>query len=94
MPQLCGRRGQILNCKHLTACNAAGYRFRAFAVDALGILAPNTSALLTRLAHLLEFTQGLPSYFAKQLLFRRISFAVYLGVALQLVARRELLPFG
>ena len=81
-------------CKHLAACNAAGFRFRAFAVDALGVLAPDASALLTRLAHLLESTQGLPSYLARQLVFRRLSFAVHLGVARQLVARRELLPFG
>ena len=92
MPQLCGRKRP--NCKHLAACNAAGFRFRAFAVDALGVLAPDASALLTRLAHLLESTQGLPSYLARQLVFRRLSFAVHLGVARQLVARRELLPFG
>ena len=58
-------------------------------MDVFGVLAPDASALLHRFAALLETSQGLPSYLAKQLVFRRVSFAVHLGVARQLVARRE-----
>ena len=75
--------------KHLTACNAAGYDFTAFAVDTFGVLAPDARKLLFRLARALERSKGYPPYLAKQLVFRRISFAVHLGVARQLVALKE-----
>ena len=79
--------------KHFDACNTAGFFFTAFAVDTFGVLAPDAVAFLYRLARLLETSQGIPSYLAKQLVFRRVSFAVQLGVARQLVARRESLLF-
>ena len=80
--------------KHLDACNAAGYCFQAFAADAFGVLAPDALSLLSRLARILESTLSVPSYLARQIVFRRISFAVHLGVARQLVERREWLSFG
>ena len=75
--------------KHSDACEAAGYGFRAFAVDAFGVLAPDSNKFLKRLASLLEVTKNYPEYLARQLVYRRISFAIHLGVARQLVARRE-----
>ena len=80
--------------KHLDACNAAGYCFQAFAADAFGVLAPDALSLLSRLARILESTLSVPSYLARQIVFRRISFAVHLGVARQLVARLEFPPLG
>jgi len=75
--------------KHEDACAAAGYGFRAFVVDAFGVLAPDAKSILKRLASLLEVTKNYPEYLARQLVHRRISFAVHVGVARQLVARRE-----
>jgi len=76
-------------CMHEDACAAAGYGFRAFVVDAFGVLAPDAKSILKRLASLLEVTKNYPEYLARQLVHRRISFAVHVGVARQLVARRE-----
>ena len=75
--------------KHFDACISAGYHFLGFALNAFGVLAPDASAFLHRLASLLETSQGLPSYLAKRLVFRRISFAVHFRVARQLIARSE-----
>ena len=58
-------------------------------VETFGVLAPDARKLLFRLARALERSKGYPPYLAKQLVFRRISFAVHLGVARQLVARKE-----
>ena len=74
--------------KHLSACNAAGYDFTAFAVDTFGVLAPDAKHFLLRLAARLERCKNYPSYLAKQLVFRRVSFAIQLGVARQLLARK------
>ena len=53
-----------------------------------GVLAPDATAYLYRLARLFE-----TPYLAKQLVFRRVSFAVHLGVTRQIFARRESLFF-
>ena len=78
--------------KHLIATNAAvahlGFH-HAFASDCFGVLAPHSSSLLRRIALCLVCTKGYPAYLAKQLVFRKISFAIHLGVARQLVARKE-----
>jgi len=75
--------------KHLIATNAAHLGFHAFASDCFGVLAPHSSSLLRRIALCLVCTKGYPAYLAKQLVFRKISFAIHLGVARQLVARKE-----
>ena len=58
-------------------------------MDTFGVLAPDARKLLFRFARAQERSKGYPSYLAKQLVFRRISFAVHLGVARHLVARKE-----
>ena len=50
--------------KHFDDCKSAGYNFLGFALDAFGVLAPDASAFLFRLASLLETFHGLPSYLA------------------------------
>ena len=58
--------------------------------DCFGVLAPHSSSLLRRIAlWCLVCTKGYPAYLAKQLVFRKISFAIHLGVARQIVARKE-----
>ena len=75
--------------KHLIATNAANLGFLAFAADCFGVLAPDALSLLSRISSCLQFTKGYPPYLAKQLVFRKISFAIHVGVARQLVARKE-----
>ena len=75
--------------KHLVATNAANLGFLAFAVDCFGVLAPDALSLLSRISSCLQITKGYPAYLAKQLVFRKISFAIHVGVARQLVARKE-----
>ena len=75
--------------KHLIATNAAHLGFHEFAADCFGVLVPHSSSLLRRLASCLVFTKGYPAYLAIQLVFRKISFAIHLSVARQLVARKE-----
>lgn len=74
--------------KHLSACNAAGNDFTAYAVDTYGVLASDAKHFLLRLATRLERSKNNPSYLAKQLVFCRVSFAIQLGVARQLLSRK------
>ena len=75
--------------KHQDVCAASGHPFIAFAADTFGGLAPDSRSMLKRIASLIQITKMYPEYLANQLVFRRISFAIHLGVARQLVARRE-----
>jgi hypothetical protein len=76
--------------KHLLPSNCHGYNFVPFAADIFGILAPDARTMLTRIASMHEVSRGLSRHVAKQFVFRRINFAIHLGVARQLVARQEL----
>jgi hypothetical protein len=75
--------------KHSTACESAGLKFLPFAVDCLGVLAPMSRYILKQLAFHLSIARGYPLYLAKQLINRRISFAIHLGTAKQIVGRLE-----
>jgi hypothetical protein len=75
--------------KHEDACREAGYEFIAFAVDVFGGLAPEAIKLLRVIASNLEVTKNYPRSLALCLVYRRISFAIHLGVARQLVDRME-----
>jgi hypothetical protein len=75
--------------KHEDACREAGYEFIAFAVDVFGGLAPEAIKLLRLIACNLEVTKNYPRSLALCLVYRRISFAIHLGVARQLVDRME-----
>jgi hypothetical protein len=75
--------------KHAAACRASGYEFVAFAVDAFGVFAPESKKLLKTIASILEGSKGYPKRLANFKVFQRISFAIQLGVAKQLVSRME-----
>ena len=90
VPGLAARAAQdVKYAKHADVCGASGYGFKAFAADAFGVLAPDARQMLLRIASLLQITKMYPEYLARQIVFRRISFAIQLGVARQLVARQE-----
>ena len=76
--------------KHWLACHDARYGFLGFAADCFRCLTPDTAKMLTRLAHILESIKSYPPYLASNIVHRRISFAIQLGVARQLVARRQI----
>jgi hypothetical protein len=75
--------------KHEDACREAGYEFIPFAVDAFGGLAPESLKLLRLIASNLEVTKNCSRNVALNIVFRRISFSIHLGVARQLVDRME-----
>jgi hypothetical protein len=75
--------------KHEDACREAGYLFKPFAVDVFGGLAPEALKLLRLIASVLEVSKSCSKSVALNIVFRRISFAVHLGVARQLVDRME-----
>jgi hypothetical protein len=75
--------------KHEDACREAGYEFIPFAVDTFGGLAPEALKLLKLIASNLEIIKNCSRNVALNIVFRRISFAIHLGVARQLVDRME-----
>ena len=78
--------------KHADACFDAGYNFLPFAVDCLGGLTPSSAGTLTRIASALVTIHGFPEYLARQLVFRRLSFAIHLGTVRQLLVATAPLP--
>jgi hypothetical protein len=75
--------------KHESACREAGYDFIAFAADVFGVLAPEANRLLKRITTLLQAIKNYSKHVAKNIVYRKISFAIHLGVARQLVNRME-----
>jgi hypothetical protein len=82
--------------KHGEACCAAGFGFRAFAADVCGVLAPEAHGLLQRIIERLMHEFGYPRYKATAICYRRISMAIQIGVARQVVASRAVVdgPVG
>jgi hypothetical protein len=74
--------------KHSEACEQAGFGFKAFAIDVFGVMSKNSYKLLQRVCSRLIREVGYPKYKAVATCLRRISFAVQLGVARQLIACR------
>ena len=72
--------------KHSLACENAGLLFLPFAVDCFGVLTPSARSTLKRIAAALEISRGYPTYLAKQIVFRRVSFAIHLGTIRQVLA--------
>ena len=64
----------------------AGLLFLPFAVDCFGVLTPSARSTLKRIAAALEISRGYPTYLAKQIVFRRVSFAIHLGTIRQVLA--------
>ena len=77
--------------KHAVACEDAGYGFRAFAVDIFGVIAKESTLLLKRVCEKMIRETCCAPYKAMSICQRRISMAVQIGVARQLLASREVI---
>jgi hypothetical protein len=77
--------------KHKGPCERAGFGFKVFATDVFGVLSKNSAVLLQRICSKLSREVGYAKYMAKAICIRKISFAVQLGVAQQLIACRGVL---
>ena len=75
--------------KHLAACEAAGYGFKAFAIDVFGVMGEESAMLLRRICKKMIRETCCAKYKAMAICYRRVSMAVQLGVARQMVASRE-----
>jgi ubiquitin carboxyl-terminal hydrolase 44/49 len=75
--------------KHQEACEASGFGFKAFAVDVFGVLAEDSSRFMSRVCQRLIREADYPSFMASAICYRKISFAVQLGVARQYIACRK-----
>ena len=75
--------------KHGLACEAAGYGFRAFAMDVFGVLGKESKLLLNRVIEKMSRETCCARYKAQAICQRRISLALQLGVSRQLLASRE-----
>ena len=78
--------------KNLVPSNSGGYNFTAFAAECFGFLAPAALRFMYRLVERLTIVRHYPRWKAHQIVFQRISFAIHLGTARQLLARADLLP--
>ena len=76
--------------KHRVACEQAGFGFKPFAVDVFGVLAPDSAKLLDRVQSRMARETCCDEYKAAAICDRRISFAVQLGVARQVVQSRHI----
>lgn len=74
--------------KHGEACEAAGYGFKAFALDVFGVLGRDSKRLLDRVCKRIVRESGYEEYKATAICYRRISMAVQQGIAEQLLASR------
>jgi hypothetical protein len=74
--------------KHQVACEQAGLGFQAFAIDVFGVPAKESLKILHRICSRLMREGGYPLHMATSICFRRVSFAVQLGVARLFVASR------
>jgi hypothetical protein len=72
--------------KHEEACFHSGFGFKPFAMDIFGVLAPKSVCFLVRIVNKLIHLYDYPRYLASAIVYRRISFAVQLGVARQFLA--------
>jgi hypothetical protein len=77
--------------KHMAACEAAGYGFKAFALDVFGVMGKESGRLLRRVCNKMVRETCCAEYKATAICLRRISMAVQLGVARQMVASREVI---
>jgi len=73
--------------KHLSPCELAGFNFIPFGVDCFGNFGKEAISIINQLRSSLIQAKGLPQYLATQLIYRRLSFAIHLGTARQLLSR-------
>ena len=76
--------------KHRTACEAAGYGFKAFALDVFGVMGKESSGLLRRVRNKMVRETCCAPYKATAICLRRISMSVQLGVARQVILCRTI----
>jgi hypothetical protein len=80
--------GRHKHQKHQRPCEESGFGFRAFAIDVFGVPAAESLSFLHRIVSKLVREADYPQYMASAIVFRRISIAVQIGVARQLLASR------
>ena len=73
--------------KHLTPCELAGLNFTPFGADCFGNFGREAISIIKKLRLSLIQARGYPHYLATQLIYRRLSFAIHLGTARQLLSR-------
>ena len=76
--------------KHAFSCEQSGYGFKAFAIDVFGVMAKKSYQFLQRIISGYSRMTGIPVDRAASICLRRISFAVQLGVARQIVRCRQI----
>jgi hypothetical protein len=76
--------------KHKSACEDSSYGFKAFAVDVFGVIAKRSRELLDRVTNSMVSNSGYPPWLAKAISHRRISIAIQIGVARQVVGQKPL----
>jgi len=73
--------------KHEQACAVQGYSFIPFGFDTFGRLSPEAIQLLSRLKSSVRLQMQASETVIENFVYRRISFAIFRGIALQLVGR-------
>jgi hypothetical protein len=76
--------------KHQAACEQAGLGFKAFAIDVFGVPAKESLKVLHRICSRMMREGDYPEHMATAICFRRVSFAVQLGVARLFIASRAI----
>jgi hypothetical protein len=73
--------------KHLSPCELAGMNFTPFGADCFGNFGQEAISIINKLRSFLIQAKAFPHYLATQLIYRRLSFAIHLGTARQLLSR-------
>jgi hypothetical protein len=74
--------------KHGPGCHSMGLGFSPFVVDIFGVLAPQAHNVLRRIAARLCSELGYPKYKAEAICLRRISTAIQIAAARQVLGSR------
>jgi hypothetical protein len=78
--------------KHQDSCHEAGYGFQPFSIDIFGIMGSKTKSLFSRIVNNMVRCNGYESWKAMAIASRKISIAVQIGVARQILAARQPVP--
>jgi hypothetical protein len=82
---LCQNAHKDKVAKHEECCSGAGYSFLPFACDVTGVISHTASGLLDRIASSYASRNDVLFGYALNIVRRKISFAIQLGVARQIV---------
>jgi Reverse transcriptase (RNA-dependent DNA polymerase) len=86
--------GRHKHHKHQGPCEESGFGFLAFAIDVFGVPASESLLFLRRIVSKLVREADYPHYMASAIVFRRISIALQIGVARQLLASRKVVIYN